>query len=611
MRGQVKMNRLAGFPLGLACASVLLLAYTHPGYAAKEKIAADAKNGEPVLAQATSERRRPGRPPRKRLQLPAVEASKVPPPSPNLPRESIPVPDRWRIVESIGVNERYIDPYNQNTLKADRPLFDEWFINLAVISDTIYEPRRVPTPTGNAGTNDPNALDQFGETKQSVFNQNLIVSVSLIKGDTAFRPPDWEFRVTPVVNYNRVEVEEKGFLKANPGRSETRHDQHFAWQEAFVDYHIRNVSDRFDFDSVRFGIQPIQLDFRGFLFQDQQLGLRFFGTRDNNFWQYNVAWFRRLEKDANSGLNDVVREIRDDEIFFVNVYRQDWPVLGFVSQAIVAHNRNQENGKFVFNSNEFLERPASFGNERLRKYDVTYLGLNGDGHFGRLNLTGSLYHATGTDDVNQLDPFGESAEIRAWFAAAEASVDFSWMRWRFHAAYASGDNDPFDGEEEGFDAIFENPIFAGADTNYFTRQAIPFIGGGGVQLTTRNGMLPNLRSSKEFGQSNFNNPGLILWGVGGDFDLSPEFRVSFNANRLSFDHTEVLEFARNQGAIDDEIGYDLSIATIYRPLFTQNVVLRLSAAMLIAGDGWKDIYRSSDFDDDRFYSILANLILLY
>ena len=75
--------------------------------------------------------------------------------------------------------------------------------------------------------------------------------------------------------------------------------------------------------------------------------------------------------------------------------------------------------------------------------------------------------------------------------------------------------------------------------------------------------------------------------------------------------TEILEFARNQGAIDDEIGYDLSIATIYRPLFTQNIVLRVSAAMLIAGDGWKDIYRSSDFDDDRFYSILANLILLY
>jgi hypothetical protein len=45
-------------------------------------------------------------------------------------------------------------------------------------------------------------------------------------------------------------------------------------QEAFLDYHIRNVSDRYDFDSVRVGIQPFSTDFRGFLFQDNQLGVR-------------------------------------------------------------------------------------------------------------------------------------------------------------------------------------------------------------------------------------------------------------------------------------------------------------------------------------------------
>ena len=77
-------------------------------------------------------------------------------------------------------------------------------------------------------------------------------------------------------------------------------------QELFFDYHIRNTSDRYDFDSFRIGIQPFQADFRGFLFQDQQLGLRFFGTRDNNRFQYNVAAFWRLEKDTNSGLNAVL-----------------------------------------------------------------------------------------------------------------------------------------------------------------------------------------------------------------------------------------------------------------------------------------------------------------
>jgi len=605
------MRAPTSLSFAFVAASAALLALTPPTYAAKEKIVTTVQGGGPVLAQANTDRRRPGKLPPKRFVLPAVESSKVPPPAATLPRETIPVPDRWRIVEAIGVNAKWWDPYNQNVMKADRPLFGEWFINLAIISDTVFEPRRVPTPTGTAGTTSPNQIDQFGDTKQNVLNENLIVSLSFLKGDTAFRPPDWEFRLTPIFNYNRVRVEEKGVLKAHTGSNLTRHDQHLAWQEAFVDYHIRNVSDRFDFDSIRIGIQPIQLDFRGFLFQDQQLGIRLFGNRDNNLWQYNLAWFRRLEKDTNSGLNDLVKDVRKDDVIFFNLYRQDWPVLGFVSQGVIVYNQNRENDDFFFNTNEFLERPASFGTEFQRSYDVTYLGYNGDGHFGRFNLTTSLYHATGTDDVNQFSPFGESADIRAWFGAAEASVDFSWIRWRVHAAYASGDDDPHDNREEGFDAIFENPIFAGADTNYFTRQAIPFIGGGGVQLTTRNGMLPSLRSSKEHGQSNFNNPGLILWGVGGDFDLTPELRISFNANRLSFDNTEVLEFVRNQGAIDDEIGYDLSIATIYRPFFTQNVVFRLSAATLIAGDGLRDIYRTSGRDEDRFYSILANLILLY
>jgi len=54
----------------------------------------------------------------------------------------------------------------------------------------------------------------------------------------------------------------------------------FGVQEAFVDYHIRNVSERYDFDSVRVGIQPFQADFRGFLFNDQQLGFRLFGCVD-------------------------------------------------------------------------------------------------------------------------------------------------------------------------------------------------------------------------------------------------------------------------------------------------------------------------------------------
>jgi hypothetical protein len=64
------------------------------------------------------------------------------------------------------------------------------------------------------------------------------------------------------------------------------------------------------FDSIRVGIQPFNADFRGFLFQDNQLGVRLFGDRDANRWQYNIAYFQRLEKDTNSGLNDLGEKVR-------------------------------------------------------------------------------------------------------------------------------------------------------------------------------------------------------------------------------------------------------------------------------------------------------------
>ena len=115
-------------------------------------------------------------------------------------------------------------------------------------------------------------------------------------------------------------------------------------------------------------------------------------------------------------------------------------------------------------------------------------------------------------------------------------------------------------------------------------------------------------TSKEEGQTNFVNPGLILAGVGADFDILPQLRLTANASYLRFDETRVLRDLRVQGPIDEEIGWDLSGALIIRPLFTNNIILRLSGAVLLPGEGLQDIY---DDEDAPFYSVLANLVLTY
>jgi hypothetical protein len=520
------------------------------------------------------------------------------------PGDFTPIPDRWRIVEGVGVNERWWDPYNQNTLKGDRPIFDDYFLIMTGISDTVIEPRSLPTPVG-IQSGDPGSNDVFGDPNQFFFSQTFLASASLVKGDTAFKPQDFELRLTGAFNYNYTQAGEDRVLFADPADGRFRNETFFALQEAFLDYHIRNVSDRYDFDSIRVGIQPFTADFRGFLFQDLPLGVRLFGTRENNLWQYNIAWFRLFDKDINSGLNDVGK-LSNDDVFVGNLYRQDFPILGMTSQATIVHNRNRDDART--DQNGFPARPAQVGYNDLPEYDVTYFGLNFDGRASLINFTGSGYFALGDTSSSLLT--GEDANIQAFFLAGEPSVDFDWGRVRLSALYASGDGDPRDGIDRGFDAIFENPLFAGADTSYWIRQAVPLIGGGLVSLNNRNGVLVPLRHSKELGQANFVNPGITLLGGGVDFDVLPELRLSFNANYLRFNQTEVLEELRQQPDIDKEIGFDLSAASIWRPFLNQNVVLRLSGAMLLPGQGFDDLYSASN-DADLYYSVLGNIVLTY
>lgn len=561
-----------------------------------------------------------------------------PPPPEAFPTDQVPIPDRWRLIQSLGVvKERWFDPYNQNTYKGDRPLClptdeeaerraqaglpkcrtpkilglkqDDWFLVVNAISDTVVEPRTFPIPVGVQTTQRPGSLDVFGKDASYVLSQTFIAGFALIKGSTAFKPPDVEYRLTLAYNINHVNVPERRVLFVEPSKPSRRTDHFLGVQELFIDYHLRNTSDRYDFESIRVGIQPFQSDFRGFLFNDQQLGFRFFGNRDNNRVQFNLAAFWRLEKDTNSGLNSIVQTPRDDFVFVANVYRQDLPFPGLTSQVTAVYNMNREAGEIEVDDNGFPVRPALLGDLRGRDYDVVYLGYSADGRIGRINLTASAYAALGEDRNSFFT--SRKADIRAFFGAAELSYDIDWIRVRLSGLYASGDSDPYDNTETGFDAIFENPVFAGADTSYWIRQTIPFAGGGrAVSVNGRNGILNSLRSSKEQGQSNFNNPGTMLVGVGADFDITPTFRLSTNANHLWFENTATLQALRVEGSIPKSIGWDLSAAVIWRPKATQNIVFRLSAAALLPGKGFKDLFTNAG-DNKAYASILANAILTF
>lgn len=514
------------------------------------------------------------------------------------------VPDRWRIVDALGYPRNLLDPYNQNVLKGDKPFYKDWFFDLGLVSDTVYQNQEVVTPVGGVSTPKAGEPGPFGGARQQVLSQSVAVELSLIKGDTVFKPPDYQFRFEPVFDYNRADVRQLEALNIDPRRGTTRSDRFLGLQAAFGEARWRTVNEKFDFDSIRVGIQPFSTDFRGFLFQDDQLGVRLFGTRGNNRYQYNLAYFRLIEKDTNSGLNDIGAPLRKNDVLALNLYAQDTPVEGFTSQATVVYNRNREGGELHFNTDGFIVRPAALGLERPRDYDVVYLGYNGDGHFGPWNLTTSIYYALGTDRQGTF--VAQNERISAGFAALELSRDFDWIRPRLSLLYGTGDHNPYDRTETGFDAIRDNPQFAGADSSYWIRQAVPLVGGGGVNLAGQNNILNSLRSSQDEGQSNFANPGIGLAGVGGDFDLLTQLRMSINANSLFFADPAVVAIARNQSFTQHFIGEDVSVSFTYRPLDTQNIILRTSYAQLFTGGASRAL-----FNNGNPGYFLFNLILAY
>ena len=87
-------------------------------------------------------------------------------------------------------------------------------------------------------------------------------------------------------------------------------------------------------------------------------------------------------------------------------------------------------------------------------------------------------------------------------------------------------------------------------------------------------------------------------------------RVSANANHLWFENTTVLETLRVEGSIPRSIGYDLSAAAIWRPKANQNFVFRLSAATLLSGAGFRDLFDNRGHDGE-YFSVLANATLSY
>lgn len=515
----------------------------------------------------------------------------------------VPMPDRWNDIVpppyELYVKGKGFNPYYQNVIKGDYPIFGQHtFLVLTATLESITEYNQAPTPSGISAFN-PNSLDFFGQGQRLFLNENAKMTLELYHGQTAFRPRDWEIKVTPVFNLNYLNLRENNGVNINPRKGDNRTDHHIAFQELSFEKHLFNMTSRYDFMSLRAGIQKFSSDFRGFIFNDFNLGVRLFGNYAGNKYQYNFIYLPLLEKETNSELNTVFDD-REQEVFIANLYKQDFGVHGYTTQFSVHYNHDKASTHYDENGRPV--RPAPIGLVKEHDIHAYYFGWAGDGHFGRINVTHAFYHVIGDDDFNQIA--GRKVYINAQMGALEISLDKDWMRFKIAGLYASGDANPLDDRGKGFDAILDMPFFAGGPFSYWQQQ---IIGLAGVGLVHKSSFLPTLRTNKLEGQSNFVNPGLFLLNGGYDAELTPKLKLILNVNYLRFADTQVLEHFINQPAIGNNIGIDFGMGLVYRPFLNNNVIMNFGAAGLAPLEGFQDIF---DTDQSQF-SGFFQLILTY
>lgn len=591
-------------------------------------------------------------------------------------------PDRWQVRAPQW--EHYTDPttetayqngdpgiwlpYEQSLLKGDLPILgQDVFFKMTAANEESLTARNIPTPSGVSAAN-PGSYEFYGQGDSILSQNNTLLTFDLFEGETSFRPPDWAIRIQPVINENIMKVSENGVLNPNPlgdKASEGNNSSQFspltpgqasgilqkilapdpaegntsqflvrsrnyvALQQASFEYHIADISNNYDFVSFQGGLQPFNSDFRGFIFNDTNLGYRFFGNGDDNRYQYNVAVFDEREKDTNSQLNTF--DSRDQRIVVVNLFKQDFLQFlddenlrtGYTIEGSFHFNDDEGSGSTIYDHNGNIVRPEPLGGP-VTPHDVRayYFGIAGDGHIGRWNLSHTFYEAVGHDDMNGLA--GQPVNINAQQASIELSYDQDWIRYKASFFYSSGDKNPTNKTATGFDSIVDNPNFIGGPFSYYVHNGFN-LGGTAINLKQEDSLIPNLRTSKTEGQSNFVNPGVLIYGLGTDIDVTPKLKLAFNANIISFQYAQPIEIALQTNDIHKLFGYDLSVGCFYRPLLTNNIVFSAGFGAFVPGQGYRDIYDTnrqpiSGYDDGGYnanssppflYSAVAGLTVVY
>jgi hypothetical protein len=535
--------------------------------------AADAPPSASAGAQTASD---------KQSAPPAAAAAPAAAPEAKPPDEIVPpkkVRRRWGTYNLAGHPEytyNPFDPYHQNTLKADYPLAGDWFLQLNALNTVVYKSR------SNLDFRNifPDTPTRTFLSHNNFFNENVFYGFELRHHQDVFVPSNFKIHMDGVFDH-----------KQNPNaiKQDTADNAHVF--DAFVDVRLFDAGhDNFDLTFLRAGIQAFQSDFHGLIFNDEGLGGRIFGEFRKNRIRYDIVGLKLFQKNAVSGFIDFSKPSRHD----VGIFRftfEDFLVKGWNSEWSVHFN---------YDPRDITTTGAIAG------LNTVYYGATLNGHLGRWIFNPAAYGVTGKAD-HVVGGFPVKHTVAAYTGLVDLQYPLDFAKFRLGYVYASGDNNPNDTKDRGFDAISDGVQLFGGPISYFVGENIKF---GAGDLVRANSFFPSLRNANQ--QANYVNPGLQIMNGGMDFILTPRIQTAVNVNYVRFNNTGSYPNATGTLAniFHKDAGLEGNAFIRIKPFLhqiNQNVVLDLGFSALHPLQGLQDMFQT----DKMVYSTFVALRLVY
>ncbi len=331
--------------------------------------------------------------------------------------------------------------------------------------------------------------------------------------------------------------------------------------------------------NIKVGLQNYKSDIIGSIYSDTDLGLRLTGAFKGVDWSIYGA--NRVENDLLSDFNQI-SDFRDQQIY-----------IGHLQFKV---------GETIFKPSVHLNMDDEGDHKRGRAgrdedVEAMYLGLTTYGPIGPVTVLTGLYGVFGNQDNVSLVgaiPLRDQS-IKAFLGYLDISYPMMDGKISPHigALFASGDDDPFDGNAEGFDAISDDVNVWGAK-GAIIDDRISLGALGGRTVIRHDSPFPALRDTDA--NSNYINPGLIAANIGFNTKPFEKFSLDANVTFLWWEETEVLEAILaglgTPTSIGHSVGAEFNAEAIYQ--LTDQIRINASGAIFKPHQDMMRIYGDND-----------------